>query len=52
MLRTRLVTALLLGPLIIAIVFLGEPWLSLLVGIVAFLALVAVFYLMVTKQLP
>ena len=46
MLRTRLVTALLLGPLILAIVFLGEPWLSLLVGIVAFLALVEVVALL------
>jgi phosphatidate cytidylyltransferase len=42
MLRTRLVTALILAPLILAIVVLGEPWLSLLVGIVAFLALVEV----------
>ena len=42
MLRTRLVTALLLAPLILAIVFLGEPWLSLLIGFVAFLALVEV----------
>lgn len=40
MLRTRLVTAAVLGPLIIAIVLLGEPWLSLLVGAAAFLALV------------
>ena len=46
MLRTRLVTALLLGPLIIAIVFLGEPWLSLLIGVVAFLALVEVLALL------
>ena len=40
MLRTRLLTAAVLGPLILAIVVLGEPWLSLLVGIAAFLALV------------
>src|SRR5688572_29108722 len=46
MLRTRLVTALLLAPLILAIVFLGEPWLSLLIGIVAFLALVEVVALL------
>ena len=46
MLRTRLITALLLGPLILAIVFLGEPWLSLLIGVVAFLALVEVVALL------
>lgn len=40
MLRTRLVTGLVLAPLILAIVVLGEPWLSLLIGVVAFLALV------------
>jgi len=40
MLRTRLVTAAILAPLILAVVFLGEPWLSLLVGVAAFLAFV------------
>jgi phosphatidate cytidylyltransferase len=40
MLRTRLVTAAILAPLILAVVVLGEPWLSLLVGIAAFLAFV------------
>jgi phosphatidate cytidylyltransferase len=40
MLRTRLVTAAILAPLILAIVVLGEPWLSLLVGVAAFLAFV------------
>ena len=40
MLRTRLVTAALLAPIILAIVVLGEPWLSLLIGVLAFLALV------------
>lgn len=39
-LRTRLLTAAVLGPLIIVVVLLGEPWLSLLVGVAAFLALV------------
>jgi phosphatidate cytidylyltransferase len=39
-LKTRLVTAGILAPLILAIVVLGEPWLSLLIGIVGFLALV------------
>ena len=46
MLRTRLLTAGLLAPLIVAIVVLGEPWLSLLVGVLAFLALVEVVALL------
>lgn len=40
MLRTRLLTAAALVPVILVVVLLGEPWLSLLVGIAAFLALV------------
>jgi phosphatidate cytidylyltransferase len=40
MLRTRLLTAAVLAPMILAIVLLGEPWLSLLIGVAAFLALV------------
>lgn len=40
MLRTRLLTASILAPLILAVALLGEPWLSLLVGVIAFLALV------------
>lgn len=40
MLRTRLLTAAVLAPLILAVVLLGEPWLSLLIGVAAFLALV------------
>lgn len=40
MLRTRLLTAAVLAPLIIAVVVLGEPWLSLLIGVAAFLAFV------------
>ncbi|MDQ4035094.1 MAG: phosphatidate cytidylyltransferase [Chloroflexota bacterium] len=40
MLRTRIVTAAVLAPIILVIVVLGEPWLSLLVGVAAFLALV------------
>lgn len=40
MLRTRLLTAAVLGPIILVIVLLGEPWLSLLVGVAAFLAFV------------
>lgn len=46
MLRTRLLTAIFLAPLILAIVVLGEPWLSLLIGIVGFLALVEVVALL------
>jgi phosphatidate cytidylyltransferase len=46
MLRTRLVTALILAPLVLAVVVLGEPWLSLLVGVIAFLALVEVLALL------
>lgn len=40
MLKTRLLTAAILGPIILAIVLLGEPWMSVLVGAVAFLAFV------------
>ena len=40
MLKTRLMTAAILGPIILAIVLLGEPWMSVLVGVVAFLAFV------------
>ena len=40
MLRTRLLTAAVLAPIILAVVVLGEPWLSVLIGLVAFLALV------------
>lgn len=40
MLRTRLLSAAVLAPLILGVVFLGEPWLSVLVGAAAFLALV------------
>ncbi|MBA2632712.1 MAG: phosphatidate cytidylyltransferase, partial [Chloroflexi bacterium] len=40
MLRTRVLTAAVLAPIIIGIVLLGEPWISVLVGVIAFLALV------------
>jgi phosphatidate cytidylyltransferase len=40
MLRTRLLSAAVLAPIVLAIVLLGEPWLSLLVGIAGFLAFV------------
>jgi phosphatidate cytidylyltransferase len=39
-LRTRLLTAAILAPVIVGVVLLGEPWLSLLIGIAAFLAFV------------
>jgi phosphatidate cytidylyltransferase len=41
-LKTRLLTAAILGPIVLAIVLLGEPWMSVLVGVIAFLALVEV----------
>ena len=40
MLRTRLLSAAVLAPIIVAIVLLGEPWMSVLIGVAAFLALV------------
>ncbi len=40
MLRTRLLTAAILAPIILLVVILGEPWLSVLIGIAAFLAMV------------
>ncbi len=46
MLRTRVMTAAILAPLTVAVVILGEPWFSLLIGIVAFLALVEVVSLL------
>jgi phosphatidate cytidylyltransferase len=39
MLRTRLITAAILIPIIVAVVVFGEPWLSLLVAVVVFLAM-------------
>ncbi|HEY8169986.1 MAG TPA: phosphatidate cytidylyltransferase [Candidatus Limnocylindria bacterium] len=46
MLRTRLLTAAILAPLVLAVAVLGEPWLSLLVAAAAFLALVEVVSLL------
>jgi phosphatidate cytidylyltransferase len=40
MLRTRVLTAALLAPIVLLVAVLGEPWLSLLVGLVIFLAMV------------
>ena len=39
MLRTRVITAAVLAPIVLVVVLLGEPWLSLMIGLVAFLAL-------------
>ncbi len=46
MLRTRILTAVILAPLVLAVVVLGEPWVSLLIGVAAFLALVEVVALL------
>jgi phosphatidate cytidylyltransferase len=46
MLRARILTAAVGIPLVLALVFLGEPWLSLFLGLVAFLALVEVVSLL------
>ena len=46
MLRARVLTAVVLAPLIIIVALLGEPWLSLLVGLVVFLALAEVIGLL------
>ena len=46
MLRTRVLTAAVLAPIVVAVALLGEPWLSLLVGLVVFLALVEVIGLL------
>ena len=40
MLRTRVLTALVLGPLVLLVAWLGEPWLTLGVGLVVVLALI------------
>jgi phosphatidate cytidylyltransferase len=45
-LTTRLLTAAILAPLVLAVAVLGEPWMSLLVGAAGFLALVEVVALL------
>ncbi|MFN2418875.1 MAG: phosphatidate cytidylyltransferase [Candidatus Limnocylindria bacterium] len=40
MLRTRVLSAVILAPIILAVLLFGEPWVSLLIGVAAFLALV------------
>ena len=46
MLRTRVITAAVLAPVVLAAILLGEPWVSLLVGLVVFLALVELIALL------
>lgn len=46
MLRTRVITAAILAPVVLAAILLGEPWVSLLVGLVVFLALVELIALL------
>jgi phosphatidate cytidylyltransferase len=46
MLRTRVLTAAVLAPVVLVAVLLGEPWVSLLVGFVVFLALVELIALL------
>lgn len=46
MLRTRLLSAAVLGPMVVVVLLLGEPWVSLLVALVAFLALVELIALL------
>jgi phosphatidate cytidylyltransferase len=46
MLRTRVMTAAVLAPAVLAVILLGEPWVSLLVGIVVFLSLVELIALL------
>jgi phosphatidate cytidylyltransferase len=46
MLRTRVLTTLILAPLIVAVAVMGEPWVSIVVGLVVFLALVELIALL------
>jgi phosphatidate cytidylyltransferase len=46
MLRTRLISAVVLAPVVLAVVLLGEPWVSVLVGLIVFLALVELIALL------
>lgn len=46
MLRTRVLTGAILAPIVLAIVVLGEPWLSILLAILGFLALVELIALL------
>lgn len=46
MLRTRVITAAVLAPIVLVAILLGEPWVALLVGLVVFLALVELIALL------
>ena len=46
MLLTRVLSAAILIPIVVAVILLGEPWISLLVGLIAFLALVELIALL------
>jgi phosphatidate cytidylyltransferase len=46
MLLTRVLSAAVLIPIVVAVILLGEPWLSVLVGLVTFLALVEIIALL------
>ena len=46
MFTTRLISAGILAPIVVAVVLLGEPWLSLLVGLLVFLAMVELIALL------
>lgn len=46
MLLTRVLSAAVLTPIVVAVILLGEPWLSVLVGVVTFLALVEIIALL------
>ncbi len=46
MLPTRLMSAVILTPIVVAVALLGEPWLAILVGLVAFLAMVELISLL------
>ena len=51
MLRTRVFSSLVLAPLILVVALLGEPWISLVVGLVVFLALVEMIALLDAAEL-
>jgi len=46
MLRTRLISAGILAPIVVVIALFGEPWLSLLVGLIVFLTTVELIALL------
>ncbi|MBA3689755.1 MAG: hypothetical protein H0W81_13170, partial [Chloroflexi bacterium] len=46
MLATRLISAGILAPIVVAVALLGEPWVSSLVGLLVFLAMVELIALL------